>query len=64
MAPFQPPQRSEQQGYTPPNVDSQKAKPGQFILGHLAITVPAVAAIPLFVLWGLYQFAHLSGRIT
>ena len=56
MAPFQPPQRSEQQGYTPPNVDSQKAKPGQFILGHLAITVPAVAAIPLFVLWGLYQF--------
>jgi hypothetical protein len=37
-------------------VDSQRAKPGQVLLGHLTITLPVVLAIPLFVYWGLYQF--------
>jgi hypothetical protein len=34
-------------------VDRQNATPGQILLGHLAITVPVVLAIPLFVYWGL-----------
>jgi hypothetical protein len=37
-------------------VDSQNATPGQVLLGHLTITLPAVLAVPLFVYWGLYQF--------
>ena len=43
-------------GYTPPIVDSQNATPGRILLGHLAITVPVVLAIPLVVYWGLGEF--------
>src|ERR1700757_2482202 len=46
-------------GYTPPIVDSQNATPGQVLLGHLAITVPAVLAVPLVVYWGLGKFGPL-----
>lgn len=46
-------------GYTPPIVDSQNATPGQVLLGHLAITVPVVLAVPLFVYWGLGEFGPL-----
>lgn len=45
--------------YTPPIVDSQNATPGQVLLGHLAITVPVVLAVPLFVYWGLGEFGPL-----
>lgn len=41
--------------YTPPIVDGN-ASPRLILLGHLAITVPVIAAVPLVVLWGLYQF--------
>ena len=37
-------------------VERQDAIPGQVLLGHLAITVPVVAAIPLVIFWGLYKF--------
>lgn len=42
-------------GYTPPIVDADDAPPHLILLGHLAITVPVIAAIPLVVFWGLYQ---------
>lgn len=45
-----------EQSYTPPIVDSQNATPGQVLLGHLAITVPVVLAVPLVVYWGLGEF--------
>jgi hypothetical protein len=45
-----------EQNYTPPIVDSQNATPGQVLLGHLAITVPVVLAVPLVVYWGLGEF--------
>jgi hypothetical protein len=44
------------EGYTPAIVDVNAAPRRLVLLGHLAITVPAIAAIPLFVRWGLYQF--------
>ena len=37
-------------------MDSQRAKPGQVLLGHLTITLPVLLAVPLMVYWGLYQF--------
>jgi hypothetical protein len=40
-------------------VDSQNAAPGQVLLGHLAITVPVVLAVPLVVYWGLGEFGPL-----
>jgi len=45
-----------EQSYTPPIVDSQNATPGQVLLGHLAITVPVVLALPLVLYWGLREF--------
>ncbi len=42
--------------YTPPIMDSQRPKPGQVLLGHLAITFPVILAVPVMVYWGLYQF--------
>jgi hypothetical protein len=45
-----------EQSYTPPIVDSQSATPGQVLLGHLAITIPVVLAVPLVVYWGLGEF--------
>jgi len=39
-----------------PIVDRQSATPAQVILGHLAITVPVVLAVPLVVYWGLDEF--------
>jgi len=37
-------------------VDSQNATRRQVLLGHLAITVPVVLAVPLVVYWGLGEF--------
>ena len=37
-------------------MDSQNATPAQVLLGHLAITVPVVLAVPLVVYWGLGEF--------
>lgn len=51
--------KSGEPGYTPPIVDSQNATPGQVLLGHLAITVPVVLAVPLVVYWGLGEFGPL-----
>jgi hypothetical protein len=48
-----------EQSYTPPIVDRQNATPGQVLLGHLAITVPVVLAVPLVVYWGLGEFGPL-----
>lgn len=48
-----------EQSYTPPIVDSQNATSGQVLLGHLAITVPVVLAVPLVVYWGLGEFGPL-----
>jgi hypothetical protein len=48
-----------EQGYTPPIVDSQNATTRQVLLGHLAVTVPVVLAVPLVVYWGLGEFGPL-----
>jgi hypothetical protein len=45
-----------EQSYTPPIVDSQNARAGHGLFGHLAIVVPVILAVPLMVYWGLYQF--------
>lgn len=37
-------------------MDSRTATTGQVLFGHLAITVPVVLAVPLFVYWGLGEF--------
>jgi hypothetical protein len=37
-------------------VDRQNPTVGQILLGHLAITVPVVLAVPLVVYWGLGKF--------
>jgi hypothetical protein len=48
--------KPEKQGYTPPIVNNRTPTPGQVFLGHLAITVPVILAVPLFVYWGLGEF--------
>jgi hypothetical protein len=40
-------------------VDGQNATPGQVLLGHLAITLPVVLAVPLVVFWGFGEFGPL-----
>jgi hypothetical protein len=37
----------------------QNVAPGQILLGHLAITIPVVLAVPLVVYWGLGEFGPL-----
>jgi len=51
-------------------MDRSDAAPRAVLLGHLIITVPVVAIIPLVLLWGLYQFGpflwpyYLSGGLA
>ena len=44
------------QGYTAPHMDDPDVRSRAVLLGHLTITIPAIAVIPLIVFWGLYMF--------
>jgi hypothetical protein len=44
------------QGYTAPHMEHPDATSQAVLLGHLLITIPAIAAIPLLLYFGLYMF--------